>query len=333
MKILYIGPNYGNAYLQYLSLKKLFKKVDKIDPVEKFRNFDFYSIIFYHISPIIFENLINKFVLDKIDNKYDLIYVRSAEFIGKRLILKLKKKTKKIVYFCNDNPFTKRDNKRWVLFISAIKFYDLLVFQDQSRIKYCKELNLKKILLTIPPYDKKIHKKIKISYKKKLNRVVFVGTWSKTKGYFIYNLLKLGLKIDVYGTRWHKDENYIFMKKNINQGNFTYKKYSKIISRYKIALALYTEGNEDTITARSIEIPAIGTCLFSKKTNTMKKLFKEGREVIFFKDYNECYSKCLYYLNNYKKLDIISKNAHKKVTKKLKINNEDLIKKIINKIR
>ena len=31
MKVLYIGPKRGNAYIQYLTLKEIYKKVDLID--------------------------------------------------------------------------------------------------------------------------------------------------------------------------------------------------------------------------------------------------------------------------------------------------------------
>ena len=74
------------------------------------------------------------------------------------LIINLKKKQRKFIY-CNDNPFVGRDKKRWDLFIPASKFYDLLIFQDKSRIKPAKKLGLKNIFLTLPPYDSKIHKK------------------------------------------------------------------------------------------------------------------------------------------------------------------------------
>ena len=88
--------------------------------------------------------------------------------IKQRISSKTKKKTKKIVYYCNDNPFVERDKKRWDLFLSASKLYDLLIFQDKSRIKPAKKLGLKNIFLTLPPYDSKAHKsKFLIKQKKK----------------------------------------------------------------------------------------------------------------------------------------------------------------------
>ena len=161
MKVLFIGMKSGNSYIQYLTLKEIYKKVDFIDG---FRPFFLPSItrrIFWHISPKIFEPLLNQYILSKIKKSYDLIYVKAGEVIGKKLILKLKKKTKKIVFFCNDNPFVLRDGQRWKLFLSSGQFYDLLIFQDKSRISLSKKYGIKKTLVVSPPYQKNIHSSLR----------------------------------------------------------------------------------------------------------------------------------------------------------------------------
>ena len=47
-------------------------------------------------------------------------------------------------------------------------------------------------------------------------------------------------------------------------------------------LCLFSEENKDTITARSKEIPAIGTLLCSLRTKAMKKILVENKEAIYF---------------------------------------------------
>ena len=335
MKILFIGTSFGNSYLQYLTLKRIYKNVDFIDTLKIFKFKKIATHLFIHITPLIFENKINKYILTKIKNKYDLIYVKSGEFIGKKLIIELKKKTKKIVFFCNDNPFVRRDKQRWRLFMPAGKYYDLIAFQDQSRIKLSKKYGIKNSLLVIPPYDKKIHKKQKILIKNKKkyqNDVVFVGTWSVEKGKFLNELINLGINIKIYGSRWNKDKNYKFLKNRIILGHLYFKNYTKIVQNAKIALCLFAEQNLDTITARSIEIPAIGTLLCSKRTLQMKKNFVENKEAIFFDDANECAQKCIFYLNNPRLAKKISNAGKTKVIKILKASNDMLIRKIINTV-
>jgi len=334
MKILFIGPKFGNSYLQYLTLKRIYKNVDFIDTFQIFKFKKISTYLFIHLTPLIFENKINKYILTKIKKNYDLIYVKSGEFIGKKLIVELKKKTKKIVFFCNDNPFVKRDKQRWRLFMPAGKYYDLIVFQDESRVKLSRRYGINKTLLVLPPYDKKIHIKQKISNrvaKKIKNEIVFVGTWSIEKSIFLRKLIDLGLDIKIFGSRWYKDPNYNNFKDRISLGHLYNNNYTKVIQTAKIALCLFEKKNLDTITARSIEIPAIGTFLCSMRTRRMKKYFVENKEAVFFSNATECANKCKYYLNHPKELRKIAKMGNAKVIKILKPSNDNLLKKIINK--
>ena len=335
MKVLFIGQKFGNSHLQYKSLKKLYKKVDLINTKKILPFFKITIKIFFHISPVIFENFISKKILKKVNSQYDLIYVKSGEFISRNLILKLKKKTKKIIFFCNDNPFVKRDKHRWTLFHKASKYYDLIVYQDKSRIKLSKSLGLKNGILIYPPYDRNIHRKWKINKTEKTkytNNIVFIGTWSPKKAFFFLRLKKLGLDFKIYGTGWNKDPNYELLKSFVKLGHVENPRYSKIIQNSKITLCLFSEDNLDTITARTIEIPAIGSLLMCFKTNAVSKLFKEDREAIFFKTPKECFEKCNYYLNNIVKAQRIAKKGNFKITKLKKLSNEDFVKKIVNSL-
>lgn len=335
MKVLYIGPKRGNAYIQYLTLKEIYKKVDLIDNCRVFFASNIISRIFWDISPKIIEPLLNYYILSKVKKSYDLIYVKSGDLIGKKLILELKKKTKKIVFFCNDNPFVSRDKKRWKLFLSSGQFYDLIIFQDKSRISLSKKYGIKKTLLVLPPYQKNIHCRQKISFnekKKYSTNVIFVGTWFPERGIFFKKLIDLGLDLKIYGNLWKKDPNYESMKSKIKLGHVYNPLYSKLIQCAKIALCLTSKGNLDSITARSCEIPAIGTLLCANRTKAHQSNFVENKEAIFFKKANECYKKCKYLLQHGKKIKKIAYRGHIKVTKILKSDNHSLIKKIVSKV-
>ena len=99
MKVLFIGMKSGNSYIQYLTLKKIYKKVDFIDAFRPFFLPNITRRIFWHISPQIFEPLLNHYILSRIKKSYDLIYVKAGEVIGKKLILEIKKKNKKNSFF------------------------------------------------------------------------------------------------------------------------------------------------------------------------------------------------------------------------------------------
>ena len=332
MKILYLGPNKGNAYIQYLVLRKKYKVVDLINPFEAFIFKELSIRLFINLNPFMFEKRINSYLLKRVKGKYDLIYVKCGELISENLILELKKKTKKIIYFCNDNPFVKRDKKRWKLFLPASKHYDLLIFQDQSRLKYLKKWKIKKGLLVLPPYDPNNHKKMFLTKHEKLKyrcEVIFIGTWSPLKGKFLKKLIDYGLNIKICGSRWNRDPEYYKYNKNIRLGHVRNPLYAKMIQSAKIAICLFNEGHQDTITARSIEIPAIGTAIFSYKTKAMEKVLKNNKEAIYFKTPKECYKKCTFYLNNLSLLNRIAEKGKFKITKKIKPTQDNLLNQII----
>jgi len=337
MRILYIATIRRNTKFEYLALKKICKNIDIIDCAPFFLLPSISRRIFSHISPKIFQPFLNNFVLSKVNKKYDLIFVNStsAAYIGKRLILNLKEKTKKIAVLFNDNPFVKRDKKRWHLYLDAALYYDLTATYYKSRITMAKNYGVKNTLLLTPPYKKDIHCKQKISNtekKKLLSEVILIGTWFPERGIFFKKLIDLGLNIKIYGNRWNKDPNYQSMKSKIRLGHVDHPLYSKLIQCSKISICLPSEGNVDGITRRSIEVPAIGTLLCAKRTIEHKKLFKENKEAIFFNDVNECFIKCNNLLKDDKRRKRIAYNGHIKVTKILKTDYLSAVKTIIKKI-
>ncbi len=332
MKILFIGPNKLSSKHKLLCLKKNFKYVDYIDGYKAFKFNKIYEKIFWHISSKLFENQINNYFLSKIKNKkYDLIFVDSGELVGEKLIKILKKICKKIVFYCNDNPFVKRDKKKWQLCLNSLKFYDLVVFHNKSRIIPSRKLGVKKTLLVLPSYQKKVHYPLKIKNKKRVykNDVIFIGTWEPFRGLFFKELIELGLNIKIFGGLWEKDSNYNFLKDHIRLGHVNDKKYTKLIYESRIAICIPSVGNNDDITKRSIEIPAIGTLLCALRTKTHKNVFIENKEAIFFKDSIECFKKCQKLLKNQSKIDEIANKGYIKITKTLKTDFETVIKKIV----
>ena len=335
MKILFLGLKRPSSIYLFLSLKKNYKKVDLIDGYKSFFLPYITHKIFYHIHPKILESTINQYILSKIKRSYDLIFVRSGQLIGKKLILELKKKTKKIVFYCSDNPFVSREKQKWKLCLPALKFYDLMIFPNKSRISLSKKYGIKKTLLVWPSYEKEVHTPQKMSLreqKKYSNDVISIATWFPERGAFFRKLIDRGLNLKIYGNDWYKDKNYKLFKHRVVLGHVGPSAYSKLIWCAKIALCLPSKGNVDDITRRSLEIPATGTLLCAIRTKSHKKAFVENKEAIFFKDEKECYKKCKNLLSNMKKIKKIAYRGHIKATKILKADNETIVKKIVHNV-
>ena len=188
MKILYIGSVVGCE--EYTALKKIYKNVDFIKPQKSFFLPYIFDKIFLHVSPKILEPIINQYIFSRIKKSYDLIFVRSGEFIGKKLILKLKKKTKKIIFLCHENPFILKNNfnkQRFKLCLSALQYYDLMVFHQPSRIKLAKKFGIKKTLVVLPLYKKTIHRPQKITVNEKKKFVC--SYWKQSRVWFVEKIM------------------------------------------------------------------------------------------------------------------------------------------------
>jgi len=327
MKILFIGSSQGTSKFNYQAIKKIYKNTTMLD-TQKLKISKIQDYIFHHFTSKILNYKINNFFEKKINKKYDIIFINNVSYLTEKSIYKFKQYTKKIFYFCNDNPFVKRDKLRWENFKKIFLQLDIIIFHIKKREIYAKKNKIRNYLLTIPPYYKQIHLN-NVHIKKKRN-IVFIGTWFPERGKFFYNLKKLGMDFDIYGSRWEKDRKYYkYLKKNI-KNSLKYEDTPKIISKYKINLGLLSSGNDDDITRRCVEIPASGSLLCCQRTNTLKKIFKENKEALFFSTPEECFLKCKNILQNPKLLKKITFNGNIKIRKTLNAEAQNIFKKIFN---
>lgn len=327
MKILFIGENKGNSIYTYFTFKKLNSTTKFINTTNILSKLNYH--LFCKFNPNIFKFKIKRYFINKLSNKkYDLIFIFNCEFISDEVLQILKSCSKKIYFVCLDNPFLKRDFKRWNLLLEVINKFDLVIFQQKNREKFAKRFHIKNFITILPPFFKEIQKPLKKN--PKLD-VVFIGTWFPERGFFFYELKKRGLNVDIYGPRWDRDIKYYrFLKKNIHLKHYSLSKIPKILNKYKIAIALYSKGNNDDISNRSIEIPISGTVICSEKSKTLEKILIKNKEAIYFKNANECKINCIKLLKNPKKIKKISFNSKNKLINKYNPESEYVYDKIIN---
>ena len=93
---------------------------------------------------------------------------------------------------------------------------------------------------------------------------------------------------------------------------------------------MLSKENDDDITRRCIEIPATGSLLVCQRTSTLKKIFKDNKEALFFSSPKECFIKCKEILQKPKLLKKISIQGNIKIRKILNVEAENIFKKIFN---
>ena len=147
MNILYIGntDKNKNSYLLGKTFNKIVNKVYWIDPLSNINTFFSYIISFtnYRLDTKIFNFYFMYQLKKKLRNnnlKINLIILTQVEFYDQSIINFLKKKFNcKIVSYIVDNPFTKRDNKRFSSFKKAIDLYDYFFVVRKETYKILKK--------------------------------------------------------------------------------------------------------------------------------------------------------------------------------------------------
>ena len=87
----------------------------------------------------------------------------------------------------------------------------------------------------------------------------------------------------------------------------------KIICDSKIVISLPNTHNDDDITNKSLEVPAIGSMLLTNNTKSHRDIFKTPKEAILFKNPRDCFNKCNILLNNESLIKKVSIAGHKKI--------------------
>jgi spore maturation protein CgeB len=337
MKILYIGNSdiNGYSYYQYKIIKNIFKNVTLLDLDKAFGRYNtIANAIAWKISPIFFSYFLLEYLKRKINTKFDIIYVHNVHWVDKSIFFFLKSLSKKIIFYCPDNPFVARDKRRWTTLRPVLKYFNLVIFMQKNRLLLAKKFGIKKYIYIPPTFKfKEFYKKKLINGKEKYSTdIVLIATWFKERGTLVKDFLDSGLKIKVYGNGWEKDKNLKKIQHVVSPG-VNHTKYKKIIQNARIAICLPSEENQDDITNRSLEIPALGSLLLAKKTKTHSEFFIDNKEAVFFKNNKDCISKCKFLLQHEKIRKKIAQNGRLRIFKKRKkILFEYKIKYIFNKI-
>jgi spore maturation protein CgeB len=337
MKILFIGSKEKNgySYYQFKILKKIYKSVDILELKNLNFIIKYLNILSWKYNFKFFDYIIYNSLQSSVKKNYNFIYIHNENLIGEKSIKYLKKKCKKIFYYCPDNPFVNRDNQRWKLLKKNFHLFDLIIFMQKNRFKYAKKIGLTKISWIPPTFKIEEQKRLKIDFntkKKYASDVILIATCFPERERLVLKLIENGVNIKIYGDKWQNSYVHKRYKKYFGPKISDDKLYVKLIQSAKIAVCLPSYENDDDITNRSLEIPYIGTLLLAKKTKTHEEFFKNNKDAVFFTSFNDCLNKINFFLKNNNLRKVIAKNGRKVILKNIKLLSfEENIKRIISK--
>lgn len=253
-----------------------------------------------------------------IDSNPDLVFVYRGTHVFPSTLKTLKKMSKaKVMGYNNDDPFSSfYPFYYWRHYLKGLRFYDhVFCYRDKNLIEsrtfgaksvsilrsyYCSESNYP----IVEPMDDR--------YK---CDVVFVGHFENDgRDYQLLQLLEAGVKLKIYGPNWKSSHYYNQLRSYCGDITPVLDDYNLVLNSAKIALVYLSKINSDTYTRRCFEIPAAKTVMLSEFTKDLSEnLFIEGKDVEYFRSFDELKSKINMLLEDSDYRKYLVDNAYKRL--------------------
>lgn len=303
ISILYIGRDSGTSSHRIGALQRLGHEVHVINPVEFLKVNRLLSAWSWKTGALFLESLVGRWILSRVPAKrFDLVYVDAGELVGPSLIREFKARYGPVINYNIDDPFGRRDGRRFRLYLKAVPAYDLMVVVRECNIAEAQSRGARDVLLVHRSADEVAHAPRPISEedrKKWSAEVGFVGTWMPERGPFMAKLVALGVPLSIRGNRWQKAPEWPVLQPFWRgPGVVAEDDYAKAIQCSKVNLGLLSKENRDFETTRSFEIPHLGGAFCAERTPEHGRLYTEDQEAVFWSTPEECAAKCRLLLEN-----------------------------------
>ncbi len=250
------------------------------------------------------------------------LWVRSDEYDFDFLldIRKISPKTRTFVFFGDDDAAFEKHSRYLILFVD----YGIVV-QKKYLPRYHQD-EIKDVFFSIG-LDTNFFRQLNI---KKKYDVTFIGH-PKTKKSDRYRFIKFlkdnGVKIKLFGWGWGNYPEF----KDIYGGALTSEEMVKVINESKIHLC-FSKNHYGVphLKGKVFEGGACKTFVLTEYCADYLELFKEGKEIIFFKGKDDLLKKINYYLKNDEKREKIAKEAYNRIIKDYSLDSD--LKKIFNQV-
>jgi len=208
-----------------------------------------------------------------------------------------------VVNYSIDNPFGRRGDPGWKLYMRCIPHYDLHVVQRDRNIVDYKERGARDVLKIQTAYEQTLHYPPPAGWsdRERTRGVSFIGSPYDDRPEFLLRVKReFKVAVAVNGTRrlWEKRMRAEDLAE-LWAGDEVYgDEYREAIWRSKINLSFLTHSNEDEFAHKSFEIAACGGFLLAERSRGHAERFVEDEEAVFFDGVEECAAKIQRYLGD-----------------------------------
>jgi spore maturation protein CgeB len=291
MRILIVGADYQwaieNHFVKHFS--SLGSTVELFPAQRYFYEYYYKSILTKLICRLglskIYDRINEKLVQRAAEFNPAVIFVfKGMEVLPSNLVA-LKKSGIKLVNYNPDNPFIFSGYGSGNKNVSeSLQLYDFHLTYNLEILEKLKsmQLNAEFFPFAFEPGDDKAPRLLETD---EVLKPCFLGNPDKSRVDFLNQLAERGVKLDVYGNDWAKN--------NINQNITAYppvygEEMISVLRKYRVQLNLMRIHNLNSHNMRSLEIPGHGGIQLAPRTVEHEMLFEDGKEIFLYNDADDC---------------------------------------------
>lgn len=336
LSILYIGHKTGTSGHRVGALERLGHSVCVINPFAFVPASRFLAAWSWRTGALFLEDLVRRRILANIPSRrFDLVLVDGGELIGSGLVRELRIRFGPVINYNVDDPYGKRDGRRFRLYLQAVPFYDLVVVVRECNVSEAWARGARDVLYVHRSADEVAHAPRQINEQDRQKwaaEVSFVGTWMPERGPFMSRLVELDVPLSIYGNRWQKAAEWPKLRPVWRgPGVEAEEDYAKAIQYSKVSLGLLSKGNRDLTTQRSFEIPHLGGVLCAERTSEHTELYRENEEAVFWTSPEECAEKCMQLLRDEDYRRILATNGRRRCLQN-RTTNQDILTQVLARL-
>jgi len=231
--------------------------------------------------------------------RVDLVWFDKPLSIGPRTLrylCALLSRPALVAYSPDDQLNRANHSKRY---LEGLPYYDVVFTTKQHNLSEVTALGAQNVRLARVGFDPRTHRPVALGPGQRERfgaDVSFVGTYEYERGEILRRLAEEPFDLKVWGNGWKRMRATGRLARVI-QGRPVYgDDYAKVICASKVNLAFLRKVMRDTITTRSVEIPACGGFMLAERTQEHLRYFEEDKEAAYFGSYAELVAKLYYYL-------------------------------------
>jgi spore maturation protein CgeB len=249
--------------------------------------------------------------------KINEIYLRTSSSYNPDVILSVKGETLLPKYIDKIKKNVNSNIALWFpddprFFNSIVKdvapHYDTIFTYSKNAINLYRSILLDNVYRLPFGCDPYIHKgTLNIQSMKK--RALFIGTFSLKRYKFLKSLIKLGIPLDIIGSKWGS-----FLSGHVVRDAVTGFEYTKTIQSYPVVINLHQDINYGP-NMRTFEVTGSGGILLSDRAEDITDFFREDEEILIYDSIKEVSDKIKFLLNDNESLLKISRLSQERCYK------------------